>query len=214
MSGKIMTWKKCSNKYAFNFWNSPFIDIMGIVKILTISKKRKKIQTRNILDWPFKSSIRYLWFWKHNILFALQCVQFNSKYCGKDLKATKWKKCGVENNIGVFIYLRWKLLLYAPNPTTMLNSWIFVKERKMKLKLNIHVIEKEKSVHDNCNIFLFSRASFCCLILNPLLLSKCLTTRLSLMDSSWMSRLKPFETIAAELNEDCMGRTWWPSVIS
>lgn len=48
----------------------------------------------------------------------------------------------------------------------------------MKLKLNIHVIEK--SVHGNCNIFLFSRASPYCLILDPLLPSKFLTISLSL----------------------------------
>lgn len=53
----------------------------------------------------------------------------------------------------IILYLRWKLLLYAPNPITMLNSLIFVKERVIKLKQNINVIEKEKSANDNCSIF-------------------------------------------------------------
>lgn len=37
-----MTRKKGANKYALCFWNSPFIGIMVIIKIFTISKKEKK----------------------------------------------------------------------------------------------------------------------------------------------------------------------------
>lgn len=53
-----MTWKESANKYALCFWNSPFIGIMVIDKIFTISKIEKK-KPRNILNWPFKFSIRF-----------------------------------------------------------------------------------------------------------------------------------------------------------